>query len=251
MLQHIRDVVGEWTVNAPARASVPIQPGDERMCPVCSGMGWYYVERRGAFMPELTRCTVCTSGKQSEFLRRMSRISPGSEMSTWRLDNFIKTNFNGEAMEWVRARLALPSGMAYLWGEHGVGKTRLLVTAVNEAISGGWTALFIALAELLDELRAAMLNDNAESSLLNRVLRARVLALDEADKFNATPWALTELSKIVNARYNDKRDAMTLIASNAEPDALPGYIESRLMDTGCAVFRLAGPDWRKLSGGLP
>lgn len=251
MLQRAGDVVGEWIVNAPVRVGAPVQPGDERMCPVCSGMGWYYVERRGAFMPELTRCTVCASGKQSEFLRRMSRIAPGSEMSTWRFANFIRTDHNSEALDWVRVRLALPAGMAYIWGDYGVGKTRLLASAVNEAVSGGWTALFIALAELLDELRAAMLNDNAESSLLHRVLRVRVLALDEADKFNATPWALTELSKIINARYSNKRDMMTLVASNAGPEALPGYIESRFMDSDCAVFRLAGPDWRKLSGGLP
>lgn len=191
-------------------------------------------------------CPACGVGARLEALKRMSRLSP--EMQGWSFSNTIETSDNRAILAAMRDLAEDPRRFLTLLGPNGRGKTRLLSMLVNECVARGHASVYLVLADFLDDLRETF-DPKAEQSyskLFDAASAAKVLVLDECDRYNPTPWAEEKLFQLVEHRYRNGETMLTAFASNAELDAFPGYIRSRMQDRRCKIFNLGGPDLRLL-----
>jgi DNA replication protein DnaC len=193
----------------------------------------------------LCRCSVCGPQRQAEYLRKMDGLT--NEMRTWAFANTVTTR-NAEAWQTAQAVAQSPEWFFTLTGPYGVGKTRMLTCIVNAAREARWPAVYLTTAELLDHLRSAYAPGANVSydAMWDRVSTARVLALDELDRWNPTPWAQEKFFQLVDARYRAGAEMLTVFATNSGIEGLPGYVQSRMMDRRCRIFNMTGGDVRQV-----
>ena len=101
-----------------------------------------------------------------------------------------------------------------LMGPCGVGKTHLAVAALRELMVRGHQARFYDYRELLKELQASYDPDHpvSEMGVLEPVLKAEILLLDDLGASKPSQWALDTIGHILNKRYNENR--VTLLTTN-------------------------------------
>jgi len=157
-----------------------------------------------------------------------------------------------------------------LMGSCGVGKTHLAVAALKGIVLRGHSGIFYDYRELLKEIQDSY---NAESqttemAVLEPVLKADLLVLDDLGSSKPSLWALETVGHVLNTRYNENR--ATLITTNyrdAEDSGSPGSgfrsmaaraagseeplservgkrIRSRLYEM-CRTISIDAPDYRK------
>lgn len=164
-----------------------------------------------------------------------------------------------------------------LMGPCGAGKTHLAVAALRQIVLRGHSGLFYDYRELLKEIQGSYNPDSqsSELSVLEPVLTAEVLLLDDLGASKPSLWALETVGHILNSRYNERR--ITLLTTNyldtdgplavptlplrrasfpsgqvASParedsltDRLGGRIRSRLYEM-CRTIEISAPDYRRL-----
>jgi DNA replication protein DnaC len=158
-----------------------------------------------------------------------------------------------------------------LMGPCGVGKTHLAVAALKEITLRGHSGVFYDYRELLKEIQDSY---NAESQttemgVLEPVLTAEVLLLDDVGSSKPSLWALETVGHILNTRYNEKRVTIlttNFLDSDAAANSAPGNsrvlgmrthtiedsltervgkrIRSRLYEM-CRTVEITAPDYRK------
>src|SRR5207302_11473286 len=91
-----------------------------------------------------------------------------------------------------------------LMGPGGVRKTHLAVAALRELMVRGHQARFYDYRELLKELQASYDPDHpvSEMGVLEPVLRAEILLVDDIGASKPSQWALETIGHILNKRYN-------------------------------------------------
>ena len=101
-----------------------------------------------------------------------------------------------------------------LMGPCGAGKTHLAVAALRQIVLRGHTGLFYDYRELLKEIQGSYNPESqtSELSVLEPVLTADVLLLDDLGAGKPSPWALETVGHILNSRYNERR--ITLLTTN-------------------------------------
>ena len=159
-----------------------------------------------------------------------------------------------------------------LMGPCGVGKTHLAVAALKQIFARGHSGLFYDYRELLKEIQGSYNPESqpTEMSVLEPVLKAEVLVLDDVGSSKPSAWALETIGHILNTRYNNRR--VTFLTSNfldadsaanaARHGAHPGgaarapaiedtlservgtRIRSRLYEM-CRTIEIVAPDYRK------
>jgi DNA replication protein DnaC len=277
-------------------------------CPICQGSGWKVVERttQGAQVfasPESARPGAsigepkmvwavpcdCTAGDGAERALEKARVperyrhcdfknfdidlpydhSSAHELSAWSHSlTLAKTMVQGFAREF-------PGNTEHgllLMGPCGVGKTHLAVAALKEIALRGHSGLFYDYRELLKAIQDSYNPESqaTEMSVLEPVLKAEVLVLDDVGSSKPSPWALETVGHVLNTRYNEKR--VTLLTSNfldgdASTSAAPSTnlrvagmrtptvedsltdrvgrrIRSRLYEM-CRTVEISAPDYRK------
>lgn len=152
------------------------------------------------------------------------------------------------------------AGFVFLYGSAGVGKSRLLKTAVAEQLRLGRWALYIQLADLLENLKQGFDHKDGKANAgggrergyerIETYLEHPFLAVDEVDKVQDTDWSAGILFRLVDARYEAAvhGGGATLLAGNLGPDMLGGALESRLLDGRCLTIQLRGEDARQKMG---
>lgn len=138
-------------------------------------------------------------------------------------------------------------GLITLHGKPGVGKSTLLIAAVNEARTLNVQAVYTTVTDLLDYLRSAFNPSNGEMGFDGRwqlLTTVEVLALDELDEMNTTPWAMERFLRLIDERWRNMGDHLTLCATN-RLGVLPDKVVSRLRDQRGRVLQLDGPDMRR------
>ncbi len=146
-----------------------------------------------------------------------------------------------------------------LWGPCGVGKTHLAVgvlrqVVLNYPVSG----LFVEFTDLLRRLQDTFdkRSETPSKDVIDPVVGADVLVLDDLGCTRMTPWTADVLGLIVNERYNASR--LTLVTTNRPLKAGPGAgaaqdsladrigerLASRLLEM-CFVVEVRGNDYRE------
>ena len=211
-------------------------------CPHCGGTGWKTVEDGGGVRTAV-RCDCALPDRAAQLFDR-ARIPP--RYLDRDFENFGTDVYDGEpeAPAWNRslaqAKLVLqafardfPTGSEsglLLMGPCGAGKTHLAVAALKEILQRGHRGLFYDYRELLKEIQASYNPESqaTEMAILEPVLTAELLLLDDLGASKPSAWALDTVGHILNSRYNEKR--VTLMTTNfpdprgpaSEPIRAPG-----------------------------
>ena len=100
-------------------------------------------------------------------------------------------------------------------GSIGTGKTHLAVAILKSLIvERGASGLFCDYREFLKQLQQtySQRGDGSERDLLEPVLKAPVLVLDELGAMKPTEWVMDTVGYVLNTRYNECRT--TIITTN-------------------------------------
>jgi DNA replication protein DnaC len=220
----------------------------QAQCPLCGGTGWQLLERADvegqrasqrtdpangspSRSPKPTYAVPCECSKADRASRSLARARIPRRYEHCDFENFETDLWEGdrpEGVAWDRSleqAKVLVQGFArnypaaeesglLLIGPCGVGKTHLAVAALRELMRRGHDARFYDYRELLKELQASYDPDHpvSEMGVLEPVLKAEVLMIDDIGASKPSPWALDTIGHILNKRYNDKR--ATLLTTN-------------------------------------
>ncbi len=244
-------------------------------CPQCGGTGWR--ELAGSHGRVAEPC-ACTGEDRAQQLLQRAHIP-----ERYRHCDFegFDTDLPYEASEaqqagWNRslkqARLMLQgyarefpiatSTGLLLMGSCGVGKTHLAVAALREVALRGHAALFYDYRELLKEIQDSYNKEvqATEMSVLEPVLRADLLLLDDLGASKPSAWALETVGHILNSRYNANRATLITtnfsdgeatagagrlgVAEDTLSDRVGARIRSRLYEM-CRTVEIYAPDYRR------
>ena len=216
-------------------------------CPHCQGSGWKVVERTeqgaqplstdrpgaGGGEPKMVWAVPCdcTTGDRTERALQRARVPERyrhCDFENYETDNDIENVTREQLAAYNRSltqakmlvqRFAgeFPVGNEHgllLMGPCGVGKTHLAVSAMKTIVLRGHSGLFYDYRELLKAIQDSYNPENqaTEMSVLEPVLKAEILVLDDVGSSKPSLWALETVGHILNTRYNDKR--VTLLTTN-------------------------------------
>ncbi len=272
-------------------------------CPLCGGTGWKMVEgdappaaagaEAGATCGERSRTTQvarrvavrCDCAQSDRAARILARARIPRRYEHCDFENFDTDLYESgpEATAWNRSLaqaklvvesfvrdypLSSDSGLL-LMGPSGLGKTHLAVAALKQLVLRGHDGIFYDYRELLKEIQASYNPESqtTEMGVLEPVLTAELLLLDDLGASKPSAWALETVGHILNTRYNEKR--VTLLTTNyLDSAAAPGTarlpsgqafapsredtladrvgqrIRSRLYEM-CRTVEMLAPDYRK------
>jgi DNA replication protein DnaC len=196
------------------------QPPSE--CAVCGGSGWKMIEIPGK-ASRATRCE-CFFRQRAERLVKLAGIPARYRNCT--LDSFTyavndrreadvaRTTAFMAARHFVDNYPMEKEGLLFV-GSVGAGKTHLAVGIIQALIRDkGINCRFCDYRELLKEIQHSY-NPNVEATelgILNPVLDAEVLVLDELGAVRPSQWVWDTVSYVINHRYNEKKT--TIITTN-------------------------------------
>ncbi|HXW63367.1 MAG TPA: ATP-binding protein [Candidatus Acidoferrales bacterium] len=220
-------------------------------CPLCQGSGWKVVERTTKRAEALSGdepsvkagdskilwavpCD-CTLGDRIDRVLAKARIPERyrhCDFDNYETDNEIENTSPEQLEAWHRslaqAKLIVRrfaeefSPVREIDSEHGlllmgpcgVGKTHLAVSALKEVTLRGHRGLFYDYRELLKAIQDSYNPESqtTEMGVLEPVLQAELLVLDDVGSSKPSLWALETVGHILNTRYNEQR--VTLLTTN-------------------------------------
>jgi DNA replication protein DnaC len=232
-------------------------------CSLCNGTGWKLVERDGR--SAVTRCD-CWRATLSDKLLQEAQIPRRYQHCD--LEHFV--TYGNESLEqavkqarWIVANYFQTTRGLFLLGQPGVGKTHLAVAVLKGIITQHRVhGLFYDLSQLLRVIRSTYnpAVRTSESEVLQPVMQADLLVLDDLGREKTSEWVEETLNLIVNTRYNERR--LTLFTSNydisndlTDPDSLQVRVGARMysrLHEMCEFLHLSGADYRELplNGGV-
>ena len=177
----------------------------------------------------------CTSGDRTERALQRARVPERyrhCDFDNYETDNEIENVTREQLAAWNRslaqAKLvvqrfaeeftpvvnARTEHGLLLMGPCGVGKTHLAVSAMKAIVLRGLSGLFYDYRELLKAIQDSYNPESqtTEMDVLEPVLKAEILVLDDVGSSKPSPWALETVGHVLNTRYNEKR--VTLLTTN-------------------------------------
>jgi len=198
-------------------------------CPGCGGTGWKTVESQGAAgsVREAVLCACTREGREDSLYER-ARIPKHYRHCDFESFESDLPHEGPSADEWNRslkkAKLIVeafareyPGGREHgllLMGPCGVGKTHLAVAALTDLVKRGHEGLYYDYRDLLKTIQSSYnpVSQTSEMEVLEPVVNAEVLLLDDLGAAKPSAWALDTVGYILNTRYNENR--ATLLTTN-------------------------------------
>ena len=196
--------------------AVFVEP-DPDVCPDCHGRGWKVVADGGA--GAAARCDCHKRDRGREYLQR---AGIPQRYKRCRLSNFETTGARDVSEHLLRAQKISEryveiffdpaenrfreSGLIYI-GVPGTGKTHLAVAVLIELIERyNVRGRFIDFTALVHKIQSTFDPSSAESKhmVLDPIIRADVLVLDELGAQKPTEWVMDTLYLIINSRYLER-----------------------------------------------
>ncbi|MEE8526099.1 MAG: ATP-binding protein, partial [Thermoanaerobaculia bacterium] len=220
--------MGDLSQSPPA----PAASAPQDVCPECGGRGWKVEPDGGAGMA--VRCD-CAKRELGAFYLAHAGIP--ERYLRCRLENF-KPSVSADAK--IRQQLARAHKQCQLYvdsfldleenrfresgliliGPPGIGKTHLAVAVLIELIERyNLRGRFVDFTSLLHQIQSTFDSGSPESKhhVLDPVIKAEVLVLDELGSQKPTDWVKDTLYLIMNTRYTERRP--TLFTSNYRLEA--------------------------------
>ena len=161
-----------------------------------------------------------------------------------------------------------------LVGSIGVGKTHLAIAMLRALIvERGATGLFCDYRELLKRLQQtySQRGDGSEAEILEPILTAQVLVLDEVGAMKPTEWVTDTIGYVLNTRYNNclttiittnyanlppaavdmSSSRVSMLRGAVRPETLGDRIGERMrsrLQQMCVLLELQGEDYRQSAG---
>lgn len=167
------------------------------------------------------------------------KVLPGTKTAYQATENFIRN---------ISANIQAGKGLL-LFGPPGNGKSHLAATIVRSALATGYTAFFERVPRLLIKIKATYSENSGitEADILERMVQAGVIVLDDAGAEKWTQWTEPTLYTIVDERYSHKK--ALVITTNSSLEQLENKIGTRAMDRileMCDIVENRGASYRQM-----
>ena len=224
-------------------------------CPDCRGTGW-----RTLTVGETRRAERCDCWRTGVAQQMLARARIPARYSKCDFSTFI--TYENEklqracrkAQEFAAAFPVVDKGLLFI-GPPGIGKTHVAVSVLREVVLKGMRGVYYDTRSLLSTIRSTYnpVTRASEAEVLDEVMRAELLVLDDLGAERLTDWVEETMHLIVNTRYNEKRP--TVFTTNYEDVSDAGDLDSLLVRVGyrlhsrlremCEFLEYDGPDYRE------
>jgi DNA replication protein DnaC len=225
-------------------------------CPKCNDLGW--IEEKDG----VKKCSCKTSDLNLNIFQRMripKRYRAVSLNNFQPLPEYGHKKILHDIKEYIYSDdYKFGKGLMFI-GPPGVGKTHLAVSILKEFfLKRGLAGLFYDTRKLLFDLKATFDGSSSGRKLLEEVVEAPILVLDDLGNERLSDWAKDIIHYIIITRYNELRPI--IITSNIDfksknknedEDELQLSLEERLgyaiasrLSEMCKVIEIKGKDLR-------
>lgn len=223
------------------------------VCAKCDDLGFVSIglvqTRSNHYENKIVRCECKKEEDRQKRLAFLLRMDGLTEQERHKSFANIKDMYDDGSLHIIRQAVQERRGLITLIGNYGVGKTTLLMCAVNEGRQAGHLALYTTLTDLLSYLRSTFSPDSDMSfdKYWQALIDCDILALDELDEPKTSDWVLEIFMRLMDERWRRMDERLTLCATNRRIQALHGKIQSRLNDGRARILAVGGQDMRPLN----
>lgn len=238
-------------------------------CGECDGSGTVFsVNERG--YRYLERCGLCGVIKLKVKRYNNAKI-PSRYANALRSDDIIVGSHDShqsqyEAIEYVNSFISkYPEEKGFLlMGGPGIGKTSLAVGAVTQlTLQKAVECVFTDFFFLLGDLRKSYQERSSENEIIEPLINAEVLVIDEMGKGRSSKWERDILDQLISKRYNSSkkilvttnyvaRDSLPKKYANKTTEILEDRVGERIVSRlyeMCTPLYIQGSDYRKYGKG--